>query len=72
MTNPQAQTIMDTHLKTIGGKVDEQYTQKAKARLQEAMRLAQIDMINSHWDNMDEVAQKRALKTLKQIQKVAL
>lgn len=36
-------------------------------KINENMRLAQIEMINGYLDDMDEVTRKRALKTLKQI-----
>ena len=62
-----AQSIMKNHLNHIGGDLDKHYTKKTQAKINETMRLAQIDLIRSYWDDMDDETRARAKRTLDQI-----
>jgi hypothetical protein len=62
-----ASEIMKNHLNNIGGDMSRQYSPAFQVKINENMRLAQIELINSYYDNMDEVTQARAKRTLKQI-----
>jgi len=62
-----AQSIMESHLNNIGGDLDKHYTKKTQAKINETMRLDQIELINSYYHGMDEAALKTADWVLKQI-----
>jgi len=63
----QAKSIMNHHLHYVASDRRRLSSKESVAKLTESMRLAQIEMIRSHWDNMDEETQARAKRTLDQI-----
>ena len=63
----EAQEIIDSHTKHIRGEVDRYYSKGTQDRINEDMRLAQVDLIRSYWDGMDDVTRARAKRTLDQI-----
>ena len=63
----QAKNIMNHHLNYVASDRRRLSTKESVAKLNESMRLAQIEMIRSHWDNMDEETQARAKRTLDEI-----
>ena len=62
-----ATKIMKNHLTNIGGDMTRQYSPAFQIKIAENMRLAQIELINSYYPNMDEVTQARARRTLNEI-----
>ena len=62
-----ATKIMKNHLTNIGGDMTRQYSKAFQGKIAENMRLAQIELINSYYPNMDEVTQARAKRTLNEI-----
>ena len=67
LVSQASKNIMDNRFANLGIDINKGVTNKLLPYIEENMRLSQIELINSHWDNMDEATQKRALKTLKQI-----
>ena len=67
LVSQASKNIMDNRFANLGIDINKGVTNKLLPYIKENMRLSQIELINSHWDNMDEATQKRALKTLKQI-----
>lgn len=49
------------------GNIDRYYSKKNQDRMNNKMRLAQIDMINYHYPTMNRCDQNRALSTLNMI-----
>ena len=62
-----AKQIMDNHLKSIGGDINRQYSPEFQVKINNNMRLAQIELIDSHYNDMDDLTKARADRTLKQI-----
>ena len=62
-----SQKIMDKYLKSGHKDKDALIRPESQVRCNNNMRIAQIEMINSHYDSMDEITQARARRTLKKI-----
>lgn len=63
----QARAIMSKYTDDNNRNMEKVFTEKNRDAFNDDMRKAQIEMINHHFDNMDEEAQARALVTLSQI-----
>ena len=67
MSSNTAKQIMDVYLKSECRDRDRLNRPESQARINENMRKAQIEMINSHYPDMDDVTKARARITLRQI-----
>ena len=67
MNSDTATQIMDTHMKGEWRDRNRLNNPITCARVNDNGRTAQVDMIRSHWDNMDEETQARAKLTLDEI-----
>ena len=72
LVSSESKEIMQTHYNVIGGDLNKSWSNRMKSVMLDSMQEAQVELINLHLKTMNEVDTVRALKTLKQIQKVAL
>jgi len=62
-----SQAIMDNRFANLGIDINKTLSHKFLPFIEENMRLAQIELINSYYDDMSEVEKARAKRTLKAI-----
>jgi len=66
-TSEQTKHTMNSYLSTVASDRRSFSTQARVDSVNDKMRIVQIDLIRSHWDDMDAETQARAKRTLDQI-----